>query len=79
MMMPQPNLMQMFQMLLGSPNPMAMMQQMFGGNPVLANAQRIAQGKSEKQLEMIVRNMAQERNIDIDAVLQQLGYRPQGL
>lgn len=79
MMMPQPNLMQMFQMLQGSPNPMAMMQQMFGGNPVLANAQRIAQGKSEKQLEMIVRNMAQERNIDIDAVLQQLGYRPQGL
>lgn len=72
-------LMQMWQMMQGNPNPMAMLQQMLGSNPVFANAQRIAQGKSQQQLEMIVRNMARERNVDIDALLNQLGYRPQGL
>lgn len=72
-------LMQMWQMMQGNPNPMAMLQQMLGNNPAFANAQRIAQGKSQQQLEMIVRNMARERNVDIDALLHQLGYRPQGL
>lgn len=76
MMMPQANLMQMFQMLQGSPNPMVMMQQMFGGNPAFSNLQQMMQGKNPQQLEMIARNMARERGVNIDAMLTQFGYRP---
>lgn len=54
-------------------NPMALMQQMAGQNPQIAQAMRMMQGKNPQQLEVMVRNMAGERGVDINQMLRDLG------
>lgn len=56
-------------------NPMAMIQQMAANNPQAAQAMKIMQGKSPEQLKQIATNMAKERGMTIDQVMQQLGMR----
>ena len=56
-------------------NPMTMIQQMAGQNPQAAQAMKIMQGKSPEQLKQIATNMAKERGMTIEQVMQQLGIR----
>lgn len=56
-------------------NPMQMIQQMAGQNPQAAQAMKIMQGKSTEQLKQIATNMAKERGMTIEQVMQQLGIR----
>lgn len=56
-------------------NPMQMIQQMAANNPQAAQAMKIMQGKSPEQLKQIATNMAKERGMTIDQVMQQLGIR----
>lgn len=56
-------------------NPMQMIQQMAANNPQAAQAMRIMQGKSPEQLRQIATNMARERGMTVEQVMQQLGIR----
>ena len=69
------NLMQIMGQLQQSNNPMGMLQQMYGNDPTMQRAIQMAQGKSPEQLEQIARNLAQQRGIDLNAMLTQLGFR----
>lgn len=68
-------LMQLISMTRQGNNPMQMIQQMAANNPQAAQAMKIMQGKSPEQLKQIATNMAKERGMTIDQVMQQLGIR----
>lgn len=68
-------LMQLISMTRQGGNPMTMIQQMAANNPQAAQAMKIMQGKSPEQLKQIATNMAKERGMTIDQVMQQLGMR----
>ena len=66
-------LMALVQVMNSGGNPMALLQQMAGQNPQIAQAMRMMQGKNPQQLEQMARSMAQERGIDINQMIRQLG------
>ena len=66
-------LMALVQVMNSGGNPMALMQQMSGQNPQIAQAMRMMQGKNPQQLEQMARGMAQERGIDLNQMIRQLG------
>ena len=68
-------LMQLVSMTRQGGNPMQMIQQMAANNPQAAQAMRIMQGKSPEQLRQIATNMAKERGMTVEQVMQQLGIR----
>jgi hypothetical protein len=68
-------LMQLLSMTRQGGNPMQMIQQMAANNPQAAQAMRIMQGKSPEQLRQIATNMARERGMTVEQVMQQLGIR----
>ena len=66
-------LMMLVQAMNSGGNPMALLQQMAPQNPQIAQAFRMMQGKNPQQLEQMARVMAQERGIDINQMIRQLG------
>ena len=68
-------LMQLVSMTRQGGNPMQMIQQMAANNPQAAQAIKIMQGKSPEQLRQIATNMARERGMTVEQVMQQLGIR----
>ena len=68
-------MMQLISMTRQGGNPMLMIQQMAANNPQAAQAVRIMQGKNPEQLRQIATNMAKERGMTIEQVMQQLGIR----
>ena len=64
--------MQMFKMIQSSGNPQAMMMQQFGNNPQFQSIMQMIQGKNPQQIEQMVRQIAQQRGIDINSVMQQI-------
>lgn len=49
-------------------NPMFILQNL-NSNPLFAQAQRMAQGKSEQEIIMIAKNVCKEKGIDFDSAL----------
>lgn len=49
-------------------NPMFILQNL-NSNPLFAQAQRMAQGKSEQEIMMIAKNVCKEKGIDFDSAL----------
>lgn len=68
-------MMQLISMTRQGGNPMQMIQQMAANNPQAAQAVRIMQGKNSEQLRQIATNMARERGMTVEQVMQQLGIR----
>lgn len=70
------NPMQLMQMMKGGGNPqqmvMGMLQQKAGNNPVLKNALNMAQQGDMKGVENLVRNVAKEKGVNPDEMLQQV-------
>lgn len=54
-------------------DPRAMIRQMAQQNPQVAQAYRLIDGKSPQQLQTIAQNMARERGIDLNQLVQNLG------
>ncbi len=54
-------------------DPMSLMQMMSGQNPQIAQAFQMMQGKNPQQLQTMAQNMAQERGIDLNQMIRQLG------
>ena len=68
-------LMMLIQVLRAGGNPMRAVASMAKGNPVMQQGANMIAGKSPEQVEQIARNMAAQRGVDIDAMLQQLGLK----
>lgn len=64
------NPMQLIQLIKGGNNPqqliMNILQQQAGNNPILNNAMNLAQNSNVNGLEMIARNIAQQKGLDFD-------------
>ena len=64
------NPMQLIQLIKGSNNPqqliMNILQQQAGNNPILNNAMNLAQNGNVNGLEMIARNIVQQKGLDFD-------------
>jgi len=69
------NPMQMIQMLQSSGNPMQAMMNMANQNPMLRNAIQMMNGKTPQQMEQTVRQIAQQRGVDLDQLARQMGVR----
>jgi uncharacterized protein YidB (DUF937 family) len=69
------NPMQMIQMLQSSGNPMQAMMNMANQNPMLRNAIQMMNGKTPQQMEQTVRQIAQQRGVDLDQLAHQMGVR----
>lgn len=54
-------------------NPTVVMQQMAYQSPQVAQAVQMMQGKTPQQLQTMAQNMAQERGIDLNQMIRQLG------
>ncbi len=52
-------------------NPMQMLQQ-FGGNPIVTQCMQMTQGKSPEQLQQMAANMAKERGINLNDLINSL-------
>ena len=68
-------LMMLIQVLRSGGNPMQAVASIAKGNPVMQQGANMIAGKSPEQVEQIARNMAAQRGVDIDAMLQQLGLK----
>lgn len=68
------NPIQLIQMLKNGQNPQQLMMSIFGqnsnNNPILQNAMNLAQTGNVSALEMIARNLAQQRGLDFDTEFQ---------
>lgn len=73
-MMPINNpMLQLMNVMRAGGNPGAMLQQMAGQNPQVRQAMQMMRGKSPAELQQMAKNMANERNIDLNQLLQQFG------
>lgn len=69
------NPMQLISMMQQSGNPMGMLMQMSQQNPLMGQAMRALNGKTPGQMEQYVRQMAQQRGVDLHQLAQQMGIR----
>ena len=58
-----------------SVNPMAEMQRMFGNSPEWSQFQQLTQGKSQRELEQVARNLAQTKGVDLNQFARQNGLQ----
>ena len=56
-------------------NPMQIVSQMAGNNQTVAQGLGMLNGKSPAQVEQIARNMAQQRGVNVDDMIRQMGLR----
>lgn len=54
-------------------NPAALLNQLAGQNPQVRQAMQMMRGKSPAELQQMAQNMARERNLDLNQLLQQFG------
>ena len=69
------NPMQMIHMLQSSGNPMQAMMSMANQNPMLRSAIQMMNGKTPQQMEQTVRQIAQQRGVDLDQLAHRMGVR----
>lgn len=60
------------QMMRGGGSPQQLLGQLARQNPQMAQAMQLLEGKSQQQQMTILRNMASERGVDLDAMAQQI-------
>lgn len=58
---------------MGGGNPMQIIGQMAGNNPKMQQGMQLIKDKSPQQLEKTARNMAQERGVDVNQILSDMG------
>ncbi len=65
---------QMMQMARSGGNLPAMLQQLAARDPRVGQTMQMLNGKSPQEMQQIAQNMARERNIDLNQMLQQFGF-----
>jgi hypothetical protein len=61
------------QMIKGGGNPQQLIGQMIQQNPQIGQAMRLLEGKTQQQQMQVLRNMAQERGVDLGRLARQIG------
>ena len=56
-------------------NPLEVVKQLSGGNSVMEQGLGMIMGKSPEQVKQLAMNMAQQRGVDVNAMLHQMGLR----
>ena len=69
------NPMQLISMMQQSGNPMGMLMQMSQQNPLMGQAMQALNGKTPWQMEQYVRQIAQQRGVDINQLARQMGIK----
>lgn len=64
------------QMVQGTGNPMQAIMSMSQQNPQMRQAMQMLNGQTPAQMEQTVRQMAQQRGVDVNQIMRQLGLRP---
>lgn len=67
------HLFQLMNVMQSGGNSTALLRQMAGQNPQVRQAMQMMRGKSPAELQQMAQNMAKERNIDLNQLLQQFG------
>ena len=68
------NPMQLLSMMRGG-NPQQILQQLIQQDPRVGQAMQMIQGKSPQELRQMAENLAKERGVDLNALMQQFGMR----
>lgn len=63
------------QLVQSGGNPMAMLQQMAQQNPQIAQSMQMLSGRNSRDLQQIAQNLAQQKGLDLNAVIRSLGIR----
>lgn len=66
-------IMALVQMIKGGGNPQQLIGQMIQANPQIGQAMRLLEGKTQQQQMQVLRNMAQERGVDLGRLARQIG------
>lgn len=61
------------QMIKGGGNPQQLIGQMVRQNPQIGQAMRLLEGKTQQQQMQVLRNIAQERGVDLGQLARQIG------
>lgn len=69
------NPLQMLGALRKAQNPMSLLQQLSNQNPQLKRVIEVMNGKSPKELEEYVRNVAQTQGVDLNQLAQKMGLQ----
>ena len=69
------NPLQMLGALRKAQNPMSLLQQLSNQNPQLKRVIEVMNGKSPKELEDYVRNVAQTQGVDLNQLAQKMGLQ----
>lgn len=56
-------------------NPMPAIGRMTGSNPIIGQGYQMMNGKSPAEVEQMARNMAQQRGVNVDDMIRQMGLR----
>ena len=62
-------------MMRGGGNPQQILQQLMQQDPRVGQAMQMIQGKSPQELRQMAENLAKERGVDLNALMQQFGMR----
>lgn len=65
----------MMQMIQGSGNPVQALMSMSQQNPQMQQAMQMLNGQTPAQMEQTVRRMAQQRGVDLNQIMRQMGIR----
>lgn len=66
-------MMAMVQMIKNGGDPRGLLGQMMQQNPQIGQAMRLLEGKTQQQQMQLLRNMAQERGVDLGQLARQIG------
>lgn len=63
------------QLVQSGGNPTTMLQQMARQNPQIAQSMQMLSGRRPQELQQIAMNLAQQKGLDLNAVIRSLGIR----
>ena len=68
-------IMALIQAARGGGDPMQVIGQMAGGNPVMQMGMQMMRGKNPQQLRQMAENMARQRGVNVEDIINTLGLR----
>ena len=68
-------IMALIQAARGGSDPMQVIGQMAGGNPIMQMGMQMMRGKNPQQLRQMAENMARQRGVNVEEIINSLGLR----
>ena len=68
-------IMALIQAARGGGNPMQVLGQLAGNNPIMSMGMQMVRGKNPQQLRQMAENMARQRGVNVEDIINSLGLR----